>query len=120
MFYEMYKVSSDLSLATINLQEMVKLQSHLRAQGLDYRFMSYINYWGSGENLSPNGDFGVADHPELKLYTNALDWSKWIFTEGKDGIYEMAIANNDLQADKFHPDAKTQEAWANIVSERLK
>ena len=31
MFYEMYKVSSELSLATINLQEIVKLQNFLKS-----------------------------------------------------------------------------------------
>lgn len=119
MFYEMYKVSNNLSLGAINLQEIVKLQQYLKSKNIPYRFMSYVNYWGHGDHLSPNGDFGVADHDGLKIYTDAIDWSSWIFTDKQNGLYEMAAAANDFQEDKFHPGDRTQETWAKFVLKNL-
>jgi hypothetical protein len=120
MFYEMYKVSSNTSLGTINLQEMVKLQEYLKSKNIPYRFMSYVNYWGSGEYVSPNGDFGVADHKYLKLYTDAIDWSKWIFTNDmRDGIYEMAKSENSFTDDGFHPSSLIHQRWAEFITARI-
>lgn len=120
MFREMYKVSSPLSLATINIMEMIKLQNFLENQGIDYQFMSYVNYWGDGENLSRNGDFGVAKFPEVQKLLRTVNWDKWVFTNpNKDGIYEMAVSNNNLQDDRFHPAESTQRAWAGLVRQRL-
>lgn len=120
MFREMYKVSSPLSLATINIMEMIKLQNFLENQGIDYKFMSYVNYWGGGENLSRNGDFGVGEFPEATKLLRGVDWSKWIFVDAqKNGIYEMAVKHQDFQPDGFHPGAATQKSWAQLVHQRL-
>lgn len=120
MFREMYKVSSPLSLATINIMEMIKLQNFLENQGIDYKFMSYVNYWGDGENLSRNGDFGVGKFPEVQKLLRAVDWSKWIFTDdNRNGIYEMAVRDSNLQDDRFHPAESTQRAWAGLVRQKL-
>jgi hypothetical protein len=120
MFREMYKVSSPLSLATINIMEMIKLQNFLENQGIDYKFMSYVNYWGDGENLSRNGDFGVGKFPEVQKLLRTVDWSKWIFTDdNRNGIYEMAVRDSNLQDDRFHPAESTQRAWAGLVRQRL-
>jgi hypothetical protein len=92
----------------------------LVSQNIPFHFMSYVNYWHDRDNCSPNGDFGVFKFPELKCLTNAIDWSRWIFeNEKRDGIYEMAKTNQDYNGDKFHPGAKTNEQWANIVSAYL-
>jgi hypothetical protein len=121
MFREMYKVSSPLSLATTNVMEMIKLQNFLENQGIDYQFMSYVNYWGRGENLSRNGDFGVGEFPEVTRLLRGVDWSKWIFVdEHRNGIYEMAMRDQDLQPDGFHPAETTQRSWAQLVRDRLK
>lgn len=120
MFNEMYKVSSDLSLGTINLQEIIKLQAYLKSKNIPYKFMSYVNYWGHGEHVSPNGDFGLADHPNLKIFTDEIDWSKWIFlNENKDGVYELAKSMNNFAEDKFHPGDDAYKAWAEIVMKHL-
>lgn len=120
MFYEMYKVSSDLSLATINLQEIIKLQEYLKAKNIPYKFMSYVNYWGNGEHLSPNGDFGVADHPELKVFTDSIDWNNWLFSnDNKDGIYELSKELNSFADDGFHPSSLVHQKWAEFITSRI-
>lgn len=120
MFYEMYKVSSELSLATINLMEIVKLQNYLKAKGIPFKFMSYVNYWTTGKNLSPNGDFGVLDFPELKYLINEIDFSRWIFAdENKKCIYDVAQVMNNFMEDGFHPGAEAHQEWARLVAGQL-
>jgi len=120
MFYEMYKVSSKLSLAYINLMEIVKLQNYLESKKIPYKFMSYVNYWTNGDHISPNGDFGVYDFPDLQPIINQIDFSKWIFLDdSKNTIYDLAKANNDFQEDRFHPGAQTHQQWAELVSRNL-
>lgn len=119
MFYEQYKVSSPLSLASINLTEIVKLQNFLVAKGIPYRFMSYVNYWTTGENLSPNGDFGVQDFRELDYLIKEIDFNRWVFNGGQDGIYELAKTMNSFQPDGFHPGNDVQQKWAEIIDAQL-
>ena len=121
MFYEMYKVSSELSLASINLMEMVKLQNFLENKGIPYNFMSYVNYWSDKDRISPNGDFGVYKFPELKKLIGEINFDRWIFTNSdRDGIYEMAKATKDFQSDGFHPGEQTYRSWADFVNNYLK
>lgn len=120
MFNEMYKVASDTSLGYINLMEIVKTQNFLKAQGIPYHFMSYVNYWNDRPEVSRNGDFGVMGNRDLAPLVNAIDFDHWIFSDTeKNGLYELSIARNDFQADGFHPGNATQEAWANIISSRF-
>ena len=117
MFYEMYKVSSELSLATINLQEIVKLQNFLKYKGIPYRFMSYVNYWNTLDNISPNGDFGVLKYPELNYLINEIDFTQWIFSnDNKDGIYELAKELTSFMPDGFHPGAAANQQWAELIT----
>ena len=82
--------------------------------------MSYVNYWGNGTHLSPNGDFGVAQYPELNYLINDIDFSQWIFTnDNKDGIYEMARESNDFMPDGFHPGTDTHQRWAEFITSRI-
>jgi len=120
MFYEMYKVSSELSLAHINLVEIVKLQNFLQAKNIPYRFMSYVNYWGTDNNISPNGDFGVGKFPDLNYLIKDIDFDRWIFTNAnRDGIYEMAKESNDFMPDGFHPGPATHQRWAELIMSRI-
>lgn len=120
MFNEMYKVSSDTSLGYINLMEIVKTQNYLKAQGIPYHFMSYVNYWNDRPEVSRNGDFGVMGNRDLEPLVNAIDFDRWIFSDlEKNGLHELSIARNDFQADGFHPGNATQEAWAKIISSRF-
>lgn len=120
MFYEMYKVSSKLSLANINLMEIIKLQNFLDVKQIKYKFMSYVNYWTTGDHISPNGDFGVYDFPELKPIINQINFDNWVFlNQQKHTIYDLAQSRNDFQEDKFHPGDKTHELWAELISKDL-
>ena len=122
MFYEMYKVSSELSLATINLQEIVKLQNFLTAKNIPFKFMTYVNFWTDKPNVSPNGDFGVIGMRDLDHLIKEIDFSKWIFSNdgSRDGIYEMAKNTNDFIEDGFHPGETTHRAWAQMITDRLR
>lgn len=120
MFYEMYKVSSPLSLATINLMEILKLQSYLKGKNIPYKFMSYVNYWTNGDNLSPNGDFGVMDYPELFPLIQAIEFDKWVFDDAqKSCIYDVAKKLNNFMDDGFHPGADTHRYWAELIKSRI-
>lgn len=120
LFKQMYKVSNPLSLAHINLIEIVKCQDFLKSRNIPYRFMSYVNYWNQEENCSPNGDFGVLKYRELGSLINGIDWSQWIFSdEQRNGIYEMARAAEDYHGDRFHPGLATNQLWAELVNQRI-
>lgn len=116
LFKQMYMVSSDLSLAHINLIEIVKCQYFLKALNMPYRFMSYVNYWNHTDHCSPNGDFGVLKFPELRPLINNIDWTNWIFQNShRDGIYEMAKSAEDYHGDRFHPGPQTHREWAQLM-----
>lgn len=119
MFYEQYKVSSELSLANINLLEIIKLQNHLIAKKIPYKFMSYVNYWTEGKNLSPNGDFGVLGFPELVSLINGIDFNQWIFDGERRCIYDVAKEKNSFREDGFHPGPEAHSYWANLIQSRI-
>jgi hypothetical protein len=120
MFNEMYKVSSDTSLAWINLMEIVKTQNFLQAQSIPYHFMSYVNYWTTSPEVSRNGDFGVLGNRALQPLVDAIDFDRWIFADDqRNGIYELSKQRNSFQPDGFHPGDDVQQEWANLISSRL-
>lgn len=116
MFNEMYKVSSNLSLASINLMEMVKLQNYLKSKNIKYYFSSYVNYWNCETEVSPNGDFGLLNYPEVKYLVDEIDFSRWIFSDDVQGtIYDVAKKLNSFEPDGFHPGPEAHVAWAELV-----
>jgi hypothetical protein len=120
MFYEMYKVASPMSLATINVMEIVKLQNFLQNHKIPYHFMSYVNYWNTDAHVSPNGDFGILAFPELKPLIDQIDFDRWIFSDQqRNGIYELAKQQHNFQPDGFHPGIPIYEQWANLVHGHL-
>lgn len=117
IFNELYKVSSDTSLAWINLMEMIKTQNFLKAQGIPYHFMSYVNYWTTESYVSRNGDFGVLGNRVLEPLVNSIDFDHWIFSDSdRNGLYEMAKAANDFQSDGFHPGGSSNQKWAELIA----
>lgn len=121
MFYEMYKVSSDLSLGYINLIEIIKLQNYLKFKNIPYRFMSYVNYWQHNNVPNFNGDFSVGNIPELAKQIDAIDFDQWIFSDHqKNGLYELGIKHNDFLPDGIHPGAATHTEWAQLVQDNIR
>jgi hypothetical protein len=117
VFNELYKVSSDTSLAWINLMEIIKTQNFLRAQKIPYHFMSYVNYWCTDPHVSRNGDFGVMGNLVLKPLLDSIDFEPWIFSNpARDGIFELAMELNNFQDDGFHPGSQTNEKWAELIA----
>lgn len=120
LFKGMYRVSDHASLGYLNLIEIIKTQHLLKSMDIPYRFMSYVNYWGDQPHVSPNNDFGVAAHPELKHLIDSIDFSQWIFADdSRTCIYELAKANDDYHGDRFHPGVKTHRQWADIMMPHL-
>jgi hypothetical protein len=121
MFYEMYKVSSNLSLAYINLIEIIKLQNYLEFKRIPYRFMSYVNYWQRNNVPEFNGDFSVSRIPELANLISAIDFSQWIFSDDqKNGVYELGLKHNDFLPDGIHPGATAHAEWAQTVEDAMR
>jgi hypothetical protein len=121
IFYEMYKVSSNLSLAYINLIEIIKLQNYLESKGIPYRFMSYVNYWQHNNVPKFNGDFSVSCIPELDNLISSIDFSQWIFSDDqKNGIYEIGLKHNDFLPDGIHPGTITHTEWAQTVNDAIR
>jgi hypothetical protein len=121
LFENLYKVSNNLSLAHTNLMAMVQLQAFLQSKKISYGFMSYVNYWQHTKSyISPNGDFGVLGYPALGPIISDIDFDPWIFSDAdKNGIYEMAKEANDYHGDRFHPGARTNQLWAELVFKNL-
>ena len=70
-------------------------------------------------NISPNGDFGVLDFPELRPLINEIDFNQWIFDGEYRCIYDVAKDNNNFQADGFHPESQTQRYWAKLIFDQI-
>lgn len=120
VFNEQYKISSEHSLATINIMEMIKLQSFLKARNIPYTFMSYVNYWNSDKHVSRNGDFGVFQFPELQPMINELDQSRFLFlNERRECIYDLAKQMDSFMDDRFHPGEAAHKAWAELIHRHL-
>ena len=120
VFSKMYKISNPLSLASINLMEMIKTQNFLQNKKIPYHFMSYVNYWNTDEFVSRNGDFGVLKYPELELLIREIDFTRWIFiNNNRDGVYEVSKDRNSFQPDGFHPGNDVSEFWADIVNQHV-
>jgi hypothetical protein len=122
LFENTYKFTQFKDLALLSLLEMIKLQYFLQSKNIKYYFMSYINYWNQPEDwVSKNLDCGINNYPILDNIIKEIDFSRWIFlNENKDGLFELAVQNNDLLDDDYHPAKTTQNQWGEIVVSKLK
>ena len=122
LFENTYKFMHYQDLALLSLLEMIKLQSFLKTKNIQYYFMSYINYWDQPADwFSKNLDQGLNNYPGLNDMIREIDWSRWIFSnDNKDGVYELALENNDFWDDGYHPGKTTQTQWGEFVIDRLR
>ena len=112
------KFSSERDLVYLSVMNMLKLQAWLESKNINYRFMSYVNYWNNEyiENNLKQPSITV----ELKELVDQIHFSNWIFTDNnKNGIYELAKELNLYAEDNDHPNDLAGSLWANIVMEQI-
>jgi len=106
----------DHRLITLNERELVfqslmnilKLQSFLKSENIDYRFMSYMNYWDIPQKYGFN------------LITDQFDFSNWIFSDAdRNGLYELSQATKQYVEDKQHPNELAHQSWADIIKKEI-
>jgi hypothetical protein len=97
---------------------MLKLQSWLESKNINYRFMSFMNYWNDSyfENRK---EYSSVKNLGLDALVNKINFDKFIFTDNeKNGIFELA-KDQDLCDKNNHPTTDAGKLWANIVVEEL-
>ena len=119
-YLSVIKSGNEFTRGLRSLLEMLKLQSFLQNKKQPYYFMSYINYWNSADDLI-NRNFGIYKYPKLKELAAELDFSRFIFAENNDCLYEVCSQLNSLEKDNFHPSTPGVDHWmCNYVYPRLK
>lgn len=117
---EMFKIGTEQGFAWRGLLQIIKLEHFLKARGMPYLFMSYVNYWND-QDIVANSNVGVYKYPSLTKLANQIDFDHWIFSNAaKDGYYELAKELNSFFPDNFHPAHKAIDAWASIVETRIR
>jgi hypothetical protein len=117
LFENTYKVMEVDDLMLLSLLEIVKLQGILKSRNINYRFMSYVNYWKRPDEwLSKNCDKGINNYPILTPVVDQIDFTQWVFSnEDKDGLFELAESLNEFQDDGWHPNDVSNEQWAKSI-----
>jgi hypothetical protein len=103
-----------------SLMNMLKLQSWLESKNIDYRFMSFMNYWDDG--YVENGQ-ECQSIKNLKLDTlvSEINFTKWIFSDDKkNGLFELAKDQNLYDKDNIHPNSQAGKLWDDIIIKEIK
>lgn len=112
------KFGSERNLVFQSLMDMLKLQAWLKSKNIDYRFMSYINYWDN--DYVENNLKQPSANLNLDILVEQIDFSKWIFTDSdKNGIYELTKKLNLYAEDGTHPNDEAGLMWSKIVMEQI-
>jgi hypothetical protein len=116
LFDALYKATDYASFSHDTLSNMISTKSFLELHGYNYRFMSYVNYWGTGpQQVSPNLDFNIKEFiPNDPLL--GLIGDKWIWADNNNMcFYEFAKQKNLLTDDNFHPSQEGHNLFAKTV-----
>jgi lysophospholipase L1-like esterase len=102
-----------------SLLNMIKLQSWLKSKNINYRFMSFMNYWN--DSYFENGkEYPSVKNLGLDALVNEIDFAKFIFADAtKNGIFELAKDQNLFADDGIHPNPQAGKLWADIVVEEI-
>jgi lysophospholipase L1-like esterase len=112
------KYSCERDLVYLSLMNILKLQSWLESKNIEYRFMSYMNYWNNGyiENNLKQPSVNL----NLESLVSQIDFSQWIFSDSeKNGIFELANKHNLYTDDGVHPNSDAGNLWSKIILENL-
>ena len=110
------KYSCERDLVYLSLMNILKLQSWLQSKNIDYRFMSYMNYWNNGyiENNLKQPSVNL----NLESLVDQIDFSQWIFSDSeKDGIFELVKQQNLYAEDGTHPNSIAGNLWSKVILE---
>lgn len=111
-------IMSEEAKAILSILDIIKLQEFLTSKKIEWRFMTYANYWS--EVKVQSGNVNINSYESTKILSESLDFSRFIFyNKQRDGLYEFAESRNQLQKDMFHPTGKATSAWADIIIDNL-
>lgn len=115
-----FQITNEEINACNSLLEMINLQNLLEINKIDYRFMSYVNYWNTESKL-PNLNFGIYKYPSCQQLAKKINFDKFLFyNDSMDGFYEFAEQNNMIDtSDHFHPSRQAHQEWATFIREKL-
>lgn len=102
-----------------SLMNMLKLQSWLESKNIDYRFMSFMNYWNDSyvENQS---EYPSVKNLGLDTLISEINFAKWIFSDDKkNGLFELAKDQNLFGMDNAHPNTQAGKLWADIIIKKI-
>jgi hypothetical protein len=113
------KFSSAKELIFQSLLNMLKLQAWLESRNVDYRFMSYMNYWN--DSYIENGfEYPSVKNLGLDSLINEINFDKFIFADNhKNGIFELAKNQNLFDVDNIHPNTQAGKLWADIIVKEI-
>jgi len=73
------------------------------------------------ENLFENERINIDHYPKSKSFLNIVDWDKFIFYEGNNGLYEYTQLNGlDTWEDNFHPHSSTHKHFIDNFDKEIK
>jgi hypothetical protein len=102
-----------------SLLNMLKLQAWLESNSINYRFMSFMNYWNN--NYFENGfEYPSVKNLELDALIDKINFNKFIFTDNtKNGIFELAQDQKLYNIGNIHPNTEAGKLWADIVLKKI-
>lgn len=120
IFQKLYREMDFAQLAYLTLKNILNTQQYLVAKQQPYYFMTFINYWDRNRPEQQFKSFYYDDPPidswpQFQYLIDQIDWSRWIFDNGKNGIYERCIDVADLAPDRLHVGEKINQDWGNKV-----
>lgn len=121
LFQHLYLELDHRHLAYLTLCSMLNTQHLLEVKQIPYFFMTYVNYWDQDRNNLDlhswyyDSDLSLDRFDDLSYLSRHLDWSRWIFDTGKNGIYERCQTLRDLADDQLHPSSEIHSGWAEKI-----
>jgi hypothetical protein len=102
-----------------SLLNMLKLQSWLESNSIDYRFMSFMNYWNDSY-VENRVEYPSVKNLGLDALIDKINFDKFIFADdNKNGIFELAKDQNLYDSDNMHPNSQAGKLWADIVVKKI-
>lgn len=113
LFKPWYQATDKKTMGHESLMCISHTKGWLEAHEFNYKFMSYVDYWGSDDKtVSPNLDFNLGNHAAGDPLLTDLG-TQWIWAQDDAKcLYELAGKHDELSPDRFHPSPKISEYLA--------